>query len=220
MARACAREGCPFYAAEGWTTCSEHRPEELCRACRETLELYVGSTDLVGLITGFLSLNTEDAPVRRPRQDEDLLRVLGRDPATACYDAGQVLERVYFLGHHDLPYIGCDDLESAREMTGLSGDRFLKSEDARNLMRAVLSRPGAHHYTVIAIEKVLCIDAINHAALPTDLFPVGSCYYAKPKAYNTTSDDDIRRMLLCYTRGNHTLFTLGGAGGGGGGGGP
>jgi len=217
MAGACVHEECPFYAAEGWTTCSEHRPEELRQAFKEALEPRVGSTDLVGLITGFSLLDTKDPTVRQPRQDEDILRVLGQDPATAFYDADKVMERIYYLGHHNLPYIGCDDIESAREMTGLSGDRFLKSEDARNLMRAVLSRSRTYDYTVIAIEKVVCMDTINHAALPTELFPIGSCYFGKPKVYNTTSDDKVRQMLGPCTRGNHALFTLGGGGGGGGG---
>jgi hypothetical protein len=212
---ACAHEGCPFFAAEGWSSCSEHRPEDLHRACKEVFEPWVRSIDLVGLITGYVS--SETSALRQPRQDEDLVRVLGRDPATAFYDADHILERVYFLGHHDLPYIGCDDIMSAREMTGLSGDRLLKSEDARNLMRAVLSRPGAHEYTVLAIEKVLCIDAINHAALPRELFPVGSCYYGKPKVYNTTPDDDLCRILHRYAHGNHAFFIMGGGGGGGGG---
>ena len=224
----CSIGACPFFAAEGWKTCSEHRGKEIGDLVHQYLHR-ISSHDVLDIITQYSKPEVNHNLRRIPYSDDELLERLGLNPEDVWYDPEMIQERLFFLGHtnpNQIPYVAFEsyeNLSSTREFLGLSGNRFLRTEDTRAFVNVLTS--NLPHFFTINVQKVLCIDTFNHAALDMKgLFPVGNCYFPKTHVFqspqhNTTSLQRIMGPTLKRLALHHVFPEECGGGGGGGGGG-
>ena len=205
----CRAHGCPFFGFP--TACSQHQFtvafQEFCLQTRSNL-----NADVIRKI-GELA-KPEHKSGRVAMTEEDILRQMGWNAEEVWEDAAVVEERLFWLQHHDLPFLSCDDTHTALEWLGFNDRKKIKAEDAHRLLTAVEARQP-HHYTEIAIQKALVILSLNVGLLDPQRFSVGLCYHGRDPIYYNMKPDAIRSIAQ-YRR--HNLEDGGGGGGGGGGG--
>lgn len=135
---------------------------------------------------------------RAPRtllNENDILRVLGKTAEEVFVEDAIYAERLFWIVHHGLPMIHCDDLESAEAVLGMPHGKALRVNDAIRMMNEI-DKKNPFRYTRIALEKVLVIKTLHKTALPMDVFPVGICYHGGHATPHTGMSDDAIRSLF------------------------
>jgi hypothetical protein len=139
--------------------------------------------------------------------ENQILAILGRSANDVFVDSDLIDERILWLRHHNLPFLGCDDIYTATNLLQFPEKKFLRVEDAERIMVAIDLRHPFHH-SRIAMEKAVVIKTLHRGVLPKSIFSVGLCYHGAPACTNKMSFECVQNIILRKAGG--------GSGGGGG----
>jgi hypothetical protein len=195
----CSVQDCVFFANEGcYGTCSRHsiyKPVKILSFMKPVLPKVI--------LDFIFEMSHNPSPLYL--RDNEIVAILGKRPEDVFVDPDLVQERVYWLEHHDLPYMGCDAIEYAIGVLDFTEGKYLRVEDAERIMVAIDLR-DPNRYPRIAMEKAVVIKTLHRGILPRSMFSVGLCYHGAPACTNKMSRECVRNIVN-------------GCGGGGGGGG-